>query len=152
MEEEREVSVGNALVDIVCSVGMLPAPGGSWECPGCVLGSLGHLGSPWSPGLPGCALGPLHQPIQWQHSPCCHTLPLPAGLPGDAVRVLEAVDVRQVHVLGHARHVRRVQLLVAVGTPAKGIILVLMRVKSDNNFEFTTLFVGRVFGSCAAGS
>ena len=41
MEEEREVSIGNALVDIVCSVGMLPAPGGSWECPG----------------FPGCALG-----------------------------------------------------------------------------------------------
>lgn len=97
------------------------------EGPGCALGHLGSLGSLGHLshlGLPG-ALGRLHQPCgHWQPcSPCCHALPLPAGLPGDAVRVLEAVDVRQVHVLGHARHVRRVQLLVAIGTPAMGIIM-----------------------------
>ena len=55
---------------------------------------------------------PLHD-----SSPRVHALPLSAGLSGHAVRVLEAVDLGQVHVLGDAGHVRRVQLLVAVGTP-----------------------------------
>ena len=99
--ELGEVSIGNALVDIVRSVDRLPREENGESPP------RGEVPLPL----------PLHQ--HRQQLPRAHALPLSARLPGHAVRVLEAVDVGQVHVLGDAGHVRRVQLFVAVRTPAE---------------------------------
>ena len=62
-----------------------------------------------------------------------HALPLAAHLAGHAVRVLEAVDVRQVHALGHAGHVGRVQLLVAVWTPAADMVVIRLAIQQTLN-------------------